>query len=60
MEWIENNDRIASVCEVEICIFCECGNIFPVTMTKREDDFAECPDCKKKYKVTATVYEVKE
>lgn len=56
-KWVENNDRIATVCDVEICIFCECGKIFSATMSKDEEDFAECPDCGKRYKVTATVYE---
>lgn len=57
MKWVENNDRIASVCDVQICILCECGKIFPATITKHENDVMECYDCGKKYKITATVYE---
>lgn len=60
MKWVENNERIASVCDVQICILCECGNIFPATITKHENDVTECPDCKKKYKITASVFEEEE
>jgi hypothetical protein len=57
MTWIENNERLSSVCDVQVCIYCKCGKIFPAFMTEEENDYEVCPDCRRKYKVTASIFE---